>query len=224
MAILICSDTSLGLLAGVWNALAIADGDLARVRYLPEPGSLLGAARGCVLLARIRGMDAGSSGGFRRAMGDLGLLARQLFSYGQLNAGEQFRFYLSGGYKAAIPYLIGLAEAVRSVDDECLRNLRPDGPMPDRWPYPVEAFVLHDAAKPGEPAIRLPLRMLVARAVMDELAVFDAGGTFRGPLRRDLLLGYAYEPEVDGSYTLTPFGAGLRALFGPRLRPEGFQG
>ena len=34
------------------------------------------------------------------------------FESGQLVKGEEFRFYLSGGFKAAIPYLIGLAEAV----------------------------------------------------------------------------------------------------------------
>jgi hypothetical protein len=224
MAILICSDTPLGLLAGVWNALALTGGDLTRVRYLPEPGSLRSTVRGCAVLARIRGMDAGSPDGFEEAMRGLGLLARHLFEYGQLDVGEEFRFYLSGGFKAAIPYLIGLAEAVRSVDSKCLSELRPEGPVPDKWPYPVEAFVLHETARPGAPAIRLPLRMLVAAAVRAELAVFGAGGTFRGQLQRDRLLGYAYQPEGAACYKLTAFGAGLRAIFGTAPAPEGFQG
>ncbi len=228
IAILICSDTSPGLLAGVWNALALAasgtEGELTRVRYLPEPAAPLPNVRGCAVLARVPGMDASSSEGFRQAMGGLGLLARHLFESGQLGKAEEFRFYLSGGYKAAIPYLIGLAEAVRSVDSKCLRELCPEGPVPDEWPYPVEAFVLHEKARPGESAIRLPLRMLVAPAIRSELAGFGADGILRGELRRDDLLGYAYEPEGAGRYKLTAFGAGLRALFGSAFTPEGFQG
>jgi hypothetical protein len=208
----------------VWNALALTDGHLTRVRYMPEPGSLLSSVRGCAVLARIRGMDAGSPDGFEEAMRGLGLLAHHLFQYGKLEQAEQFRFYLSGGFKAAIPYLIGLAEAVRSIDARCLRELCPEGPVPDEWPYPVEAFVLHETARPGTPAIRLPLRMLVAAAVRAELAEFDASGTFRGELRRDHLLGYAYQPQGAGCYKLTAFGAGLRAFFGSALPPEGFQG
>ena len=59
-----------------------------------------------------RPWDAADETGFRRAMAGLGLLARRIFESGQLVKGEEFRFYLSGGFKAAIPYLIGLAEAV----------------------------------------------------------------------------------------------------------------
>jgi hypothetical protein len=221
IAILICSDTPLGLLAGVWNALALTDGDLDRVRYLPEPGAPLVGARGCAVLARIRGMDAGSPTGFQQAMGGLGLLARRVFRYGQLEKAEEFRFYLSGGFKAAIPYLIGLAEAVRSVDESVLRALHVEHVVPDRWPYPVKAFVLHETAGPGTPSIQLPLRTLIAAAIRDELADFDARGRFRGDLRRDLLYGYAYERVGAKEYEITAFGAGLWALFG--FAPEGFQ-
>jgi hypothetical protein len=219
IAILICSDTPLGLLSGVWNALALTDGDLARVRYLPEPGAPLTGVRGSAVLARIRGMDAGSAKGFQQAMGGLGVLARHVFRDGHLKKAEEFRFYLSGGFKAAIPYLIGLAEAVRSVDESCLRALNAVGVAPDEWPYPVKAFVLHETAGAGAPSIRLPLRMLVAEAVRDELADFGANGRFRGELRRDLLCGYAYEPAGASEYEITAFGAGLRALFG--FGPEG---
>lgn len=223
IAILICSDTRRGLLAGAWNALAMADGDLTRVRYLPKPSALVSGVRGCVVLARVPGMDAGSSQGFRQAMGGLGLLARHVFRYGQLTKAEEFRFYLSGGFKAAIPYLIGLAEAVRSVDEGCLRPLGAAHVMPDRGPYPVKAFVLHDSAGPDAQSIRLPLRMLVAAAIRAELAGF-VNGAFQGQLRRDLLYGYAYELDGDErarKYKLTPFGAGLSALFG--FAPEGLQ-
>jgi hypothetical protein len=222
VAILICSDTPLGLLAGVWNALALSDGDFDRVRYLPEPGAPLTGVRGSAVLARIRGMDAGSPKGFQQAMDGLGLLARHVFRDGQLQKAEEFRFYLSGGFKAAIPYLIGLAEAVRSVDGRCLRALGVEHVMPDHGPYPVRAFVLHETAGPGAPSIRLPLRMLVAGAVREELAVFRSNGRFQGELPRDLLSGYAYEAVGAREYELTAFGAGLRVLFG--FGPEGFTG
>lgn len=222
MAILICSDTPLGLLAGVWNALALTDGDLTRVRYLAEPGVPLTSARGRAMLVRVRGMDAGSPKGFVQAMGGLGLLARHVFRYGQLAKAEEFRFYLSGGFKAAIPYLIGLAEAVRSIDEDVLRALHAENAVPDQWPYPVQAFVLHETAGRGAPSIRLPLRMLVAEAVREELAVFRANGRFCGELPRDLLYGYAYELAGAGEYEITAFGAGLRALFG--FGPESFTG
>ena len=221
IALLICSDTPLGLLAGVWNALALTDGHLDRVRYLPDSGSTLGNVRGRAVLVRVPGMDAGSPEGFRQAMGSLGLLARQVFQYGHLTKAEEFRFYLSGGFKAAIPYLIGLAEAVRSIDAARLRALHAQDAVPDQWPYPVQAFVLHETAGPNAPPIRLPLRMLVAAAIREELADFE-NGRFRGELRRDLLYGYAYEPAGDGhekSYVLTAFGEGLSALFG--ITPEG---
>jgi hypothetical protein len=225
IAVLICSDTPLGLLAGLWNALALTDGQPGRVRYLPDPGSMLAGGRGHAVLVRVPGMDAGSPEGFRQAMGGLGLLARYLFQYGQLAKAEEFRFYLSGGFKAAIPYLIGLAEAVRSIDETRLRSLHAQDVVPDQWPYPVQAFVLHETAGPGAPPIRLPLRMLVAEAIRDELADFGKDGKLRGELSRDLLLGYAYEAAGEGrakSYALTAFGEGLRALFG--VTPEGPQG
>ena len=46
-------DTPLGLLSGLWNALALSEGDLGRVRYLPEPGAPLAGMRGSVVLARL---------------------------------------------------------------------------------------------------------------------------------------------------------------------------
>jgi hypothetical protein len=226
IAILICSDTRLGLLAGVWNALVLTDGKLGRVRYLPEPASLLDSLRGCAVLARIAGMDAGSPEGFRDAMGGLGLLAANVFQFGQLNTGEEFRFYLSGGFKAAIPYLIGLAEAVRSIDGKRLDELGVARPTPELRPYPVKAFVLHDSAGPQAPPIELPLRRLIAATVRQEVAGYDKKSRRRaGKPGSGLLEGYAYEitgrPEKQ-IYELTAFGVGLRALFG--VADEGLGG
>jgi hypothetical protein len=224
IAILICSDTPRGLLAGVWNALALTDGDLSRVRYLPEPGSLPVDIRGRAVLVRVPYLDARDEGGFRRAMGGLGLLARHVFQHGKLSGPDTFQFYLSGGFKAAIPYLIGLAEAVRSIDASRLRDLGAEHLMPAEGPYPVEAFVLHETAPPGTPPIRLPLRRLDADAVRYELSGFDRRGHRRGKPDGALLHGYAYESEGrPGKETcvLTAFGEGLRELFGVEVEVPG---
>ncbi len=225
IAVLICTDTPRGLLAGVWNALVLTDADLTRIRYLPEPGGQLGDIKGHAVLARVPSMDAADETGFRRAMAGLGLLARRIFESGQLVKGEEFRFYLSGGFKAAIPYLIGLAEAVRSIDKQRLRDLGVEHVMPDDGPYPVQAFVLHETAGPKAPPIRLPLRRLVAAAVRQELTGYDQAGRRTGRPGSGLLDGYAY--EVSGrpgkeTCQLTAFGEGLRVLFGVTAeRPGG---
>jgi hypothetical protein len=199
IAVLVCSDTPRGLLAGTWNAAVLTDADLSRIRYLPGPGDWPGPARGCVLQVRVPGLDAGDDRGFGQAMGGLGALGRNLLRSGELCGGEPFRFHLSGGFKAAIPYLIGLAEGLRSVD----------------LSHPVEAIVQHETAGPGAAPIRLPLRRFIAEQVEQELSGYDSSGTRNGEPGAALLKGYAYEVSRNGKKcTLTAFGAGLRALFG----------
>ncbi len=227
IAVLVCSDTPDGLLAGVWNALGMTAGNLAAVRYLAQPGAELGDVRGRAVVVRVPGMDVGSAEGFRQAMRGLGVLARHVFeSLRGAREPEKFRFYLSGGFKAAIPYLIGLAEAVRSIDKQRLAELGVPDLMPrDGSPYPVEAYVLHETAGgdlTDAPPIKLPLRRLVASAVRQELTGFGTSGKRRGLVLPDLLNGYAYEARGrrDQPDTveceLTAFGAGLRELFGVR--------
>lgn len=220
IAVLICSDTPRGLLAGVWNALKVTGGDLNRVRYIPDAaarGATFNGLRGCAVLVRVPGMDAADSKGFGKAMSALGFLARRLFASGNLAKAEEFRFYLSGGFKAAIPYLVGMAEAVRSVDVDLLKRLGKAHLMPATGPWPVSAFILHEDAEPNAPAIRLPLRRLVAESVRKELTGWETGQRTGKP-DWGLLEGYAYE-VTDGApgretYELTAFGTGLRALFG----------
>lgn len=227
IAVLICSDTPEGLLAGAWNALAAADGEFSRIRYASGPGepSVLGGARGSVVLVRVTGMDAGNDE-FRDAMRGLGFLARNLFASGTLRPGEEFRFYLSGGFKAAVPYLIGLAEAIRSVDDKCLNLLGATDLTPVPEPcWPVAAYVQHETAPLNSKPIRVPLRRLVADSVRDELAGYDDSGLRPGRPGWNLLEGYAYDAQKkkwgkEQTCRLTPFGEGLRALFGTgRQRP-----
>jgi len=200
IALLVSSDTAEGLVAGVWNATALTGGDLARVRYLADPDDSPTGLRGRAAVVRVPFLDAGDEAGFRQAMRGLGHLGRNLLAHGGIDAREPFRFYLSGGFKAAIPYLIGLAEGIRSLD-------------PDR---DVAAYVLHDTTRAG--AIGLPLRWLIKEKVTGELTGFGTDGTRRdSPPAPRFLEGYAY--DKDGrTWRLTAFGAGLRALFG--LDPE----
>lgn len=199
IAVLISSNTAVGLLAGLWNAAALVGGDLGRVCYLAEPGDPLTPSRGRAVLLRIPGLDTGDDSGFAEAMTGLGRFGRNLRDGKGISPDEPFRFYLSGGFKAAIPYLIGLAEGLRSLDE------RRD----------VSAWVLHDATRSA--AIRLPLRRLVMGTVQSQLEGFGPDGTRRDPPGSPAVLeGYAYEKEQGGKvWRLTPFGRCLIALFGP---------
>lgn len=228
IAVLICSDTPDGLLAGAWNAAALTGGNLDKVRYVPDPAAPLGDLRGQAVLVRVTGMDAGNSAGFSDAMRGLCRLARGVFASRCLqrtgSGSEEFRFYLSGGFKAAIPYLVGLAEAVRSVDAVCLTQIGAADLAPPSGLYPVKAYVLHETASwrasvvSDVQPIELPLRRLAAEAVREELTGFKDRRCTADQLPTIVLEGYAYE-VVEGkpgweTYELTAFGEGLRDLFG----------
>jgi hypothetical protein len=221
IAVLICSDTPRGLLAGVWNTLALTEGDFSRVMYSPEPGTALADLRGKAVLVRVAGMDAASRDGFTTAMSGLGMLACRLLEAGCVTKDDDFRFYLSGGFKAAIPYLIAMAEAIRSLDETRLKDFgAADLKRPGRV-FPVKAFVLHEMTDPPKP-IELPLRRLPASVIRQELAGYT-GKTRIGKPVPALLEGYAYEVAPDGkTCTLTPFGEGLKILF--NVPPEGYIG
>jgi hypothetical protein len=196
IAIFICSDTPRGLLAGVWNAVALtAAADPGRVQYLRAPGDMPTGVRGNAVVVRVPDLDAGNEAGFTRAMRGLGTLGRNLLDGGEIGAGEQWRFCLSGGYKASIPYLIGLAEGLASLAEA----------------GPVDAYVVHDTSQKDRP-IRLPLRRIAPERVRCELARLTETPA-AVVLPSDYLDGYAYE-QVDGGVRLTAFGAGLKALFG----------
>lgn len=196
-AVLVASDTYLGLMCAVWNAVALTGGDLDRVRYLAEPTAHLGRVRGTVLIARVTGLDARTSAGFAEATRGLGRIGRGLARAAGHTDGGRFLFHLSGGFKAAVPYLIGLAEGLKSLGA-----------------VQVRAQVLHEFTE-GAP-IRIPLRSLAPALVRSELAVFgDGEHSPHPPEGAQPLRGYAYEEDSPtGGYRLTPFGAGLRELFG----------
>jgi len=202
VAFLISSDTVMGLTAGLWNAAALTGADLSRIRYLATADEPPGDLRGHAVLVRVSGLDAGDSAGFDEAMEGLGRLGRNMLDAADIDATEPFRFYLSGGYKAAIPYLIGLAEGLRSVD-----------PHRD-----VSAWVLHDTTKSA--AIQLPLRRFIAGTVQEQLGQFTDGRRRDKPSGPPVLEGYAYDYDAAGNeWRLTSFGKGLLSLY-----PAGSQG
>lgn len=200
IAVLLATDTPAGQLAAVWNALALAAGDPARVHYRADPGQPLGDVRGGAVVVRVPDLDARNDEGFVRAMRGLGTLGRALLPRAARTGGETvtedgeaINVMLSGGYKATIPYLIGLAEGLRS--------------MPGVGP--VRAWVLHEDTQTD--AIPLPLRRMTKSLVW--AAVEHYTGRERRTAPPDLLEGYAFEKHGD-RWRLTAFGEGLRALFG----------
>lgn len=191
IAVLIASDTADGLTAALWNAFALT-GNPDLVRFLPDPKEPLVPPHGGVLIARIPGLEVSTDSGFRRAMRGLGALGRNLL-FSHLSQGEECRFYLSGGYKATIPYLIGMAEAMRYSHNN------------------VTAYIQHESTV--DSAIRVPLRVLEVEHVRLELAAFDADGYAQALQKDRILEGYAYEQERSRhGHRLTGFGEGLRIL------------
>jgi hypothetical protein len=194
--LLICSDDKKGegLQAGLWNAVAMAPhNDIEKVALHADAGRPLAEIHGRVTLVRIAGMDVGTAAGFRAAMDLLGQLGYSLVN-GGARRGEPITVHLSGGFKAAIPYLLALAEGLRS----------------HRTAHPVEAVVLHEQTK-GDP-IRLPLRRMSPQLLANELEAFDTTGYCRGAPSTRQFEGWAYE-RAAGGWLLTPFGVGMRALF-----------
>lgn len=201
-AFLISSDTEDGQAAAVWTAIALAEGDASRVCYLPdvvEETPLVRAEPNRVYVVRIPGLDATSDTAFRTPMERMGRLGRLLVGGDRTERftrpGEPIKFHLSGGYRATTPYLIALAEWLRSLEHTSGE---------------VTAWVLPEKATRS---FRVPLRRLRPEWVRSELAGFDRGGWRARPPSDDLLKGYAYEWDGMGVH-LTAFGMGMRALFG----------
>lgn len=195
-AILLASDTGKGLRAALFNAVAFADGKLDRVCYLPEPTKEIASQRGKVVIVRVPGLDAGDPAGFVEAMKGLGALGQGVDRMLE-EAGDVAFFHLSGGFKAALPFLLGLGEALRSL----------------RGKGKVQAFALHELS--DDRSIELPLRSFSPDLLAKQLANTNTDGYFTAPPPDGRpLAGFAYE-EVDNDWRLTPFGFALRALHRP---------
>ncbi|NYJ32861.1 hypothetical protein [Nocardiopsis aegyptia] len=201
-AILISSDTDKGLRAALFNAVALAGGDLDRVRYLAEPTDRVRQERGKVVIVRLPGLDTGYPKGFVKAMRGLGSLGRGVDRMLKEDADVAF-FHLSGGFKAALPFLLSLGEALRSL----------------RGRSRVRAFALHELSR-DLISIELPLRFLSPELLREEISGAAEDGTLPPkPAGKAPLLGFAYDTGEDGlALKLTPFGHALRELL--TLKPE----
>ncbi|MFC7330505.1 hypothetical protein [Marinactinospora rubrisoli] len=201
IVVLIASDTPGALRVALWDAIALTDGDLSRVRYLHEPDEVYEEARGQVLIARLPGMDVGNSQGFRTAMRHLGTLGRHLIDV--LAGREQdYVFHLTGGYKAAGFYLLGIAQGMRGLTRVETGGQREVGS--------VRAVVIHESS---DGYIDIPVRRLDPEVVDAELRYAGADGVYvRNPPRPRQLDGYAYQAEHEREWRTTPFGEGLRTL------------
>ncbi|GGM66686.1 hypothetical protein GCM10011608_60010 [Micromonospora sonchi] len=202
MVVLLATDTIAGLRSGLWTAVGLAGGATEKIRYVDDPEWFKPAPG--VTLVRVPYLDASSESGFAKAMAGLGTMGRALLP-SEAGPSESFHFHLSGGFKAAIPYLIGLAEGLRS--------------FPPSQVSAVQAYVLHDTS---EQVIRLPLRRLNRCAVQKELAGFAPDGSLRGLPNPRSMDGYAYDADDSTRRAqLTPFGVGLRTLMGIPAEPIG---
>lgn len=202
---LIATDTDKGIAAALWNAIALAGGDVKRIRYFPtleEDTFLDKSVIGCVNIIRFPGLDAvNSDQAFREPMKLMGRLGRLIIAPPRSMLGkklkrliaknEEIRFYLSGGYKATIPYLIALAEGMRSLGEK------------------VSAWVMHESSRH---AFHLPLRRFDEDQIRIELQGFRDGKRAGAPEGK-FFEGYAYE-LIDKEARLTAFGEGMRELFG----------
>lgn len=202
---LIATDTDKGIAAALWNAIALAGGDIKRIRYFPtleEDTFLDKSVIGCVNIIRFPGLDAvNSDQAFREPMKLMGRLGRLIIAPPRSMLGkklkrliaknEEIRFYLSGGYKATIPYLIALAEGMRSLGEK------------------VSAWVMHESSRH---AFHLPLRRFDEDQIRIELQGFRDGKRAGAPEGK-FFEGYAYE-LIDKEARLTAFGEGMRELFG----------
>ncbi|SKA23177.1 hypothetical protein SAMN02745673_03185 [Marinactinospora thermotolerans DSM 45154] len=203
LAFLLSSDTEEGLACAIWTAIALAEGDVERVLYLPEIDDhtrLVRPTQGQVIVLRINGLNAQRGNEFTDAMKELGYLARLLIgNTGQridpiLEPEERVLFHLSGGYRATIPYLIEVAKWLRSLDCN------------------TQAHILPERA---EEALSIPLLRLDPRQVGLELTDFKKGQAPALPEKASLE-GYAYE-QVGKGAKLTAFGQGMKILFEQHL-------
>lgn len=207
--VLLLTDTVEGMLSGFWVAAHLLEAtnqdafeDLRFLDDVPTSDVDLDAqafhARGHVLAVRVRDLQMTHPDDARLAMHRLGLVGRLV--HRSLAEHEDVIVHLSGGYKATLPFLLGIAEGLHSL-------------LPGERGPRVRAVVAHEDGR-GR-TIAVPLRRLDLDAVRRELGGFDANKTRTRP-EPEYLAGYAYDalPGTRGRdrWELTPYGAGLVSL------------
>lgn len=196
-AYLLASDTPEGLKAAAWVAYYLTR-NTSRIEYHDDVerfGS--GPERGMVAIYRVPGLDASSQRLFEESMEAIGLLGARVFNRNR-NPREPIRVHISGGYKASVPFLITLAEGLRSAARD------------------VQAVCVSDRhPPPGQlPAcITIPLRELDYAELSKVVSAFTHSSTRVDCNPSGLLAGYTHVKDPDGKWRLTPFGCGLVNLY-----------
>ena len=165
------SDTPAGVLAGHLNAVALGLDPV----YVdePPPAAVGGSAAGCTVL-RIRSLNPTGNLVMWDALGDL---ARALVWATRIEGVDELAVNLTGGFKATIPFVIGIVEALP--------------------PTPVHsAYCLFEGSLA---VISLPLRAIGGDLGGDLQALSEG----RQPSQR--YEGWAYEVS-DGAWKLTKLG------------------
>ncbi|MDA2807779.1 hypothetical protein [Nocardiopsis suaedae] len=201
-AVLIASDTGPGLRAALVNAAAMAGGDLGRVHYLHDPSDAVASLDGAIVIVRVPGLDARDTAGFIEAMRDLGGVGRGVRRMVERarahGAGERVvRFHTSGGFKGALPFVLGMAEALRSI----------------LGPRMVKAYAVHELSSGS--AVEMPLRSFHREFLERQFKGVERGdGVFRTePPDGKPLQGFAYDFDSDKrEWRLTPFGYALNEM------------
>jgi len=191
--VLVATDTDEGLMCAALNAIRMKP---TLARYVDSPAALHDVL-GAVTVVRIPGMDIANTD-FTRAMRHLGELARILHDMSTMQVPPQeFEFHLSGGYKAAMPYFLAVAEGMRSL----YNGTR------------VRANCMHENS---DALIRVPLRFFpdtFRSAMIAELTNVCEG---LDPDTRGLE-GYGYEfCQSEVRFELTAIGHGLLSLLPDR--------
>mgnify|MGYP001298688468 CR=1 FL=1 len=215
-ALLIASDTGRGLRAALFNALAMTDGDVDRVDYLPTPDSAFHVEPGRVSIVRLSGLDAHNPGVDAQTPGldgqhnkrFLGAM-RELSAFGPYfkealrNPESTCRFHLTGGFRVAMPFLLGFAQALRSL-----------------YGGRISAHAQYEFSSSPR-SIELPLSSPRTDELKGKLVGAGDDGYFaEAPPGDAVWEGYAYEYLEDkGRWRLTPFGMALRELI-PSTRQE----
>ncbi|MFE9243641.1 hypothetical protein [Nocardiopsis sp. NPDC006938] len=195
-AILVASDTRKGLRAALLNAAAMAGGRLDRVRYFPEPTSDIAEEEGNVIVVRLPGLDARDEDRLIEAMRGLGALGLGIRDLLHQHMGSMAHFHLSGGFKTALPFFLGLAEAMQGL---CGRGR-------------IRAHTIHETSRDLRSVV-IPLRSHDAELLREQLASARYDGYYDDdPPNGRPLNGYAYTRE-DSKWRLTPYGFILRPLF-----------
>ena len=208
--VLLASQTTKGLLAGLLTATYLTGGAGERIRHsathprglagpsAPGRGSPdYGLSRGHVCLVTVNGLRPREGDGFRAAAGGIGDVMRAVRDHAGT---EPIEVHLTGGFKAILMHTLALAEILKSTAQDRAS---------------VTAWYLADGEEDWwvTEADEIGLRCFnpdTLGVLRNELA--DVAG--RRPVQSDEYRGVAWEMGYGDTPILNAFGHGYRAMLG----------